>query len=89
MRFIETRKSGVDKAIDVYTFTLGKTELVILRDVLGHLHNHVPKSLFTQPFMSRVEAMRQEINKTMIAHGIGKEFKRPFGWNPEAPNEVF
>ena len=89
MRFIETRKSGVDKAVDVYTFTLGKPELIILRDTLNWLHLQIPKSLFTQPFRSRMEAMRKEINNTMLAQGIGKEYKRPTGWEPQNSKEVF
>ena len=89
MRFKGKTPSGADKSVSVYNFTLGKTELIILRDVLNWLHSSVPKSLFTQPFTSRMESMRSEINKTLLADGITKRNTRPVGWNPEDTAEVF
>lgn len=89
MRFTGKSKSGVDPAIEVYNFTIGKAELLILRDVLNYLHVKVPRSFFTQPFTSRLDSMKNEIGKTLLADGVGKSYKRPIGWNPDEPKEVF
>lgn len=70
MKFITTKKSDVKKDVDVYTFQLGKQELGILYDVLTDIYTRTPRTLFTQPLTSRVNAMREEIRKTFIREKI-------------------
>ena len=87
MRFLEKSKGSNDQ--DVYSFKVGKTELLILRDVFNYLHRIVPRSLFTQPFTSRMDNMRKEINNLVLSEQIGKDWKRPKKWMPEDPMETF
>lgn len=76
MKYRGKQPSGVDKQIDVYNFTLGKPELIVLIDILSDVHRKTPRSLFTQPFTSRVDAMKTEIGKMFKAEGIQWPIKR-------------
>lgn len=76
MRFTGKSPSGVDKQIEVFNFTIGKAELMILADILGEIHRKTPKSLFTQPFTSRVNAMKTEISRMFKSEGIPYPVRR-------------
>ncbi len=89
MRFIETRQSKVDKEATTYVFVLGKSEVLILQDVLHYVKKVVPKSFYTQPFTSRAKSILKELDKTVLDYDLRRGRKRPKGWDPEQPNETF
>lgn len=62
--------SNKEKHVNVYNFTIGKDELYVLADTLADAYRRTPRSLFTQPFTSRLNAMKEEVMKMMKAKGI-------------------
>ena len=58
-----TNKNHHGSEVDLYNFTIGKPELVLLLDILTDVYKKTPRSLFTQPFTSRVDAMKKELVK--------------------------
>ena len=89
MKLLETRKLKGDNGTSTYVFVMGKSEVLILSDVLHYLHRVVPASFFTMPFTSRANAMRVELDKLIANEKMREGRKRPKGWDPEAPNETF
>ncbi len=87
MKYRGAQPSGTNRDTNVYTFTLGKAELIVLMDILSDVHRKTPRSLFTQPFTSRVDAMKTEIGKTFRDVGIEWPVKR-INYKPQ-PGEVF
>ncbi len=76
MKFREKLPSEKDKDISTYTFTIGKAELIVLMDIVSEAYIKTPRSLFTQPFTSRVDAMKTEMAKVFKAEGIKYPIKR-------------
>lgn len=68
----ETRGNGDD----VYMFAIGKAEVMILMDLLSEAYRNTPRSIFTQPFTSRVDSMKTSIVKMMKEVGIRWPIKR-------------
>lgn len=89
MKLIETQQSKVDKGTTVYVFKLGKSEVLLLQDVLHYLKKVVPKSFFTMPFTSRANAMRNELDKIVSEYKLQDGRKRKKGWDPLNPNDIF
>lgn len=87
MKYRGKQPSAVDKQVNVYNFTLGKPELLILMDILSEAYRKTPRSLFTQPFTSRVDAMKTEIAKTFKTEGIPYPVSRA-NYKSE-PGEIF
>lgn len=59
MKFEGTRKSGVDKDVDVYTFTVGREEMRTLKVILSHYYQQIPKTIDTMQFTGRIRNMRK------------------------------
>lgn len=76
MRFIETRPSGKDRDVPVYVFSIGKDELMVLYDILNDAKKRTPKSIFTMPFVARLNDMRGKIIKLFKQEGIKYPDKR-------------
>jgi hypothetical protein len=70
MRFKGKSPSSVDKQVDVYNFTIGKSELFILVDLLKRAHKGTPKSFLTGAFRNRVQSMEREIQHLFREEGI-------------------
>lgn len=73
----------------IFTFAVGKSELLILRDILNYVNRVVPKSFFNMPFTSRVRNMTKEVDKVCVENGLRAGKKRMKGWNPDDPMEKF
>lgn len=76
MRFTGKSPSSKDKQIDVFDFKIGKTELFVLMDILSDVYIKTPRSLFTQPFTSRVNSMKTAIADMFRSEGIKYPVKR-------------
>ena len=87
MKIIKQETSA--KGDEVFTIQLGSTELVALRDIFNYVYKRMVRSFFTMPFTSRVDAMRVEINKYIVKHKIGKNWKRPSHFMSDNVDEVF
>lgn len=64
------------KGNGVVLVAIGKSEMIILMDLLVEAYINTPKSLFTQPFTSRVDGMKTELAKIMRQEGIQWPIKR-------------
>lgn len=81
MRF--TNKTELGAGGDAYNFKIGKSELVVLFEVLCDVQRRTPQSLFTQPLTSRVNQMKTEIAQLFAREGMKlhitrNEFKKHF-----------
>lgn len=85
MRFKGMTPSGRDKEINVYNFTVGTSELVILRDMLQEWAKRTPKTIFTMMLRGRIENMLSQTNKALRDNGIHVQ---PGGRSPKSLGEA-
>ena len=59
MRFKGITQSKRDPDVPVFNFSMGKIELILLRDVIEDARKRLPDSIFTMPMRARlVEGLR-------------------------------
>lgn len=81
MRFKGTTPSGKDKDVNVYNFSMGTSELIILRDALQDIKKRTPMSIFTMMLRGRLDNMLKVANDTLRLHEVDVH---PISRSPEA-----
>ena len=65
MRFLEKRKSNVDKEVEVAVIKMSKEEVKTLYDIVLEAEKKTPKAFDTQPFRQRLVQMRKALFETL------------------------
>jgi len=72
MRFMRTRKSGVDPDIPVFEFAFGKEELKLLLGLATNARRHLPDLFEITPTRNRLNNIIRSFSETLLKYNNKK-----------------